>query len=379
MADFKFGLINLGNTCFFNAALQSLLSVEEFNNYILNIDDWKIYLLNNNNNIPVNNLLMVELYKLLKNVKLIEHNNIFNPITLFESIQKHSRIYNGQLEYPYIEFSIGIQSDSFDILNAIIGTLHDEIVQKNNRIDIDNEIFTKLHSIYHDFDIDRIDIPYNYEELLYFNYRFIQRNYTNEYSTIQALFTSFIINTTECLHCGDKTFGLMQTNVYEVDLLTPFIHNTTLECREEPHSLIEYMKNQLSDSTYTDSHAHKKTTGHIQCCTYHKFWRIPTILIIRLKRFEYINGIKRKLNYPIIIPEIFDIKPFIHRFALNERCNSSTIYKLCATVQHRGGCEGGHYFTYGLRNNTWYEFNDSSVSKIIPDHSQSYYVIYSMI
>ena len=79
------------------------------------------------------------------------------------------------------------------------------------------------------------------------------------------------------------------------------------------------MKNQLSDSIYTDEHSHKKISFHIQCCTYHKFWRIPQILVIRLKRFEYNNGVKQKLNYPIEIQEIFDIKSLIHRFALNER------------------------------------------------------------
>ena len=58
--------------------------------------------------------------------------------------------------------------------------------------------------------------------------------------------------------------------------------------------------------------------------------------------------------------------------------NSSTLYKLCATVQPLGSCYGGHYFTYRLRDNVWYEFNDFMVNQIKPDHSQSFFVIYSM-
>lgn len=379
----KFGLNNLGNTCYFNAALQGLLSIPQFIEYLLDDTRWKEYYernlyLHNNKSIIKE---LYDLYMRLLEVYDINQNTIlvYNPITLFQSIKEHTKLYNGKLEYPYIEFNIGTQSDSFDMFNAIIGTGHDEIIQTDNSIDINNKIFIKLHKIYKNYDITKIDIPYNYEEILYFNYRFIMKNYSKEYSELQNLFTSFIINTTECLHCGDKTFGLMQTNVYEVDLQLPFIKykddTSQLTLRNKPYNLIDYMKHQLSYSLYTNEHSHKKNTGHLECCTYHKFWRIPHILVIRFKRFELINGVKHKINYPIEIPEVLDIKPFIHMYAINERCNLNTVYKLCASIQHSGSCDGGHYYTYGLRDR-WYEFNDSNVRAINPDHSYSYYLIY---
>jgi len=38
------------------------------------------------------------------------------------------------------------------------------------------------------------------------------------------------------------------------------------------------------------------------------------------------------------------------------------IYELYAVSNHMGGLGGGHYTAYGKNNESWYHFNDSSVS-----------------
>lgn len=44
------------------------------------------------------------------------------------------------------------------------------------------------------------------------------------------------------------------------------------------------------------------------------------------------------------------------------------VYELYAVNVHSGGALGGHYFSYikSFENGLWYNFNDSSVSKIRP-------------
>jgi len=73
---------------------------------------------------------------------------------------------------------------------------------------------------------------------------------------------------------------------------------------------------------------------------------VPNIVVITLKRF--INN--QKINTPVEIYEYIileDIK-----------------MKLVGTVNHYGGLGGGHYVSHGLRNGTWYLFNDSQYKEV---------------
>jgi len=377
----KFGLNNLGNTCFFNATLQALLSIPDLIDYICTPDLWKDLYLKNVRNIQDSSLI-ASLYILMKELYSPEQEHqtqipIANPLLIFNSIRFHKEFYKGKVERPYSYFSIGIQNDAYDMFNAFLDVLHFETKEEDNTVSIKNAIFQRLDPIYHNYDINSYSIPYRYDEILYFNYRLLQKIYSKEHSKLTSRFTSSIINITECAveGCGNKTFGVMETNVYELNLI-----DTEIKEKEKTHELAEYMNSQLSESNYTEEHKHRKETGHLKCYNYHRFWRIPQILIIRLKRFAVIDGREQKLNYPINIPEKFNIEPYIHMYAKNERCNTNTTYQLLATVQHRGGVNGGHYFTYGIRENRWFELNDSNATPIEhPDHSQSYFVIYKRI
>ena len=370
-----FGLANIGNTCFFNATIQGLLSIPNVLEYLYDPANWKDEYLANTKGIQIWSLI-VELYTLINNI--IDNNiRVYIPDDIFKAIKEHVIFYKGKPELPYRHFNIGTQDDAFDMFNAILDVLQDETKQEDNQVLIKNPIYQKLHPQYKDYDLSQIDIPYNYEEMIYFNYRFIQKLYSKEYSPLTGLFTSFLINITECgVHgCGEKSFGLMQTNIYEVEL-----YNTEIEDKHLPHLLTDYMDNQISDSTYIENHTHRKVTGHIPCYNYHRFWRIPQILVIRLKRFAIIDSTRVKLNYPVIIPEILDLKKYIHRFARNEQCNQKTKYSLIATIQHSVGCDGGHYYTYGKRKEGWCELNDSSVRVFdtMPNNNNSYFIIYKM-
>lgn len=377
----KFGLRNLGNTCFFNATLQALLTIPDLSEYIGTIDLWKdLYIENVKDKQDL--CLLENLYYLIRKL-YYDYTNpsitpILDPSDIFKTIRFHKEYYKQKIIKPYEDFNIGIQNDAYDMFNAILDILQDETKQDDNTVIINNPIFERLDPIYHDYDLNNNDIPYRYDEILYFNYKFLQHIYSKECSVLTRKFSSSIINITECAQpgCCNKTFGIMKTNVYELNLIDADITE-----KDKMHDLTDYMNNQLIETDYIENNPHRKKTGHLKCYNYHRFWRVPSILIIRLKRFAVINGIEQKLNYPINIPDIFNISPYIHMYAKNERCNTYTKYKLIATVQHRGNTvNSGHYFTYGIRNNKWHELNDCSATEIdYPDHSQSYFVIYRRI
>lgn len=91
-------------------------------------------------------------------------------------------------------------------------------------------------------------------------------------------------------------------------------------------------------------------------------------LIIGLRRFYYRGTRYVKNSNPVKIP-------------LEWRHD----YKLRGAIIHSGSLTGGHYICVGFKDDNWYEFNDSSVTKIssrrVLDNylSKSYFLLYQKI
>jgi ubiquitin C-terminal hydrolase len=100
-------------------------------------------------------------------------------------------------------------------------------------------------------------------------------------------------------------------------------------------------------------------------------WSTPDVLILHLKRFEYIPGqyfvhrdkISDFVDYPL---KNLDLSGLV----LGPK-QASPIYDLYAVSEHSGGLGGGHY-TAKCKNhvdNNWYSFNDSFVSETSPENA----------
>jgi ubiquitin C-terminal hydrolase len=87
-----------------------------------------------------------------------------------------------------------------------------------------------------------------------------------------------------------------------------------------------------------------------------KFWNLPKILVISLKRFSP-DG-KQKLNSQIYFPlENLDLSRYIYGY------NSSKYkYNLYGICNHSGGVLGGHYTCFVKHiDDKWIHFNDTHV------------------
>lgn len=96
---------------------------------------------------------------------------------------------------------------------------------------------------------------------------------------------------------------------------------------------------------------------------YTKLTQPPQILCLHLKRLDgtYENGRfnNTKINNPIDMPLQFDFGKWI-----DEGSNSYN-YRLKMFITHLGTATGGHYVAYSLEaNGSWYHLNDSSVSSV---------------
>ncbi|PGG96817.1 ubiquitin carboxyl-terminal hydrolase 4/11/15 [Blastomyces parvus] len=92
-----------------------------------------------------------------------------------------------------------------------------------------------------------------------------------------------------------------------------------------------------------------------------ELWKCPDILVMHLKRFSANRGFRDKIDALVDFPLELDMNG---RVQMPDE-GKSMIYDLIAVDNHYGGLGGGHYTAYAknFMNDTWYEYNDSHVTK----------------
>ncbi|EPE07342.1 ubiquitin specific peptidase 11 [Ophiostoma piceae UAMH 11346] len=92
-------------------------------------------------------------------------------------------------------------------------------------------------------------------------------------------------------------------------------------------------------------------------------WKTPDILVVHLKRFSSSGWRRDKLDMRVDFPvEGLDITKRV----LDRQTGKVEIYDLIGVDDHWGGLGGGHYtaFARNFIDGQWYEYNDSSVSRV---------------
>ena len=91
-----------------------------------------------------------------------------------------------------------------------------------------------------------------------------------------------------------------------------------------------------------------------------QIFRLPQILIVQLKRFQYQFGQKYKKKDEIKIDFELQLNKTLNQ---NSDLKQNTKYKLKGIVHHHGEAEYGHYYAdvFCDATNKWYCLNDSNV------------------
>ncbi|KAI8973886.1 hypothetical protein BDB01DRAFT_807992 [Pilobolus umbonatus] len=85
---------------------------------------------------------------------------------------------------------------------------------------------------------------------------------------------------------------------------------------------------------------------------------IPPVLSIQLKRFEHgtsTNKIETKIKFPMDL----DLTPY----TCSKRKSGNNVYTLFAVVNHQGKMDSGHYTMFAKHRNEWFRFDDHNVTK----------------
>ena len=185
-----------------------------------------------------------------------------------------------------------------------------------------------------------------------------QKYIKNEFSIIKSLFGGMTHIVTTCSYCSNKSHNFDFFQILQLSCN----NNTTLE-----GCLDEFIKEEKIDN---DNMIKCDFCGHYNKSTkQNKFWKLPKILIIQLKRFEGQNRavkISKMIEYP-----------------MNININNYN-YKLFAVNNHHtigNSINFGHYTSFVINrfNNKWYKFDDANnleeVNEIISKNAYNLFYI----
>lgn len=312
------GLANLGNTCFINTTLQCLSHTYELNDFLES--DYSSYLNKEKSRI-------LEEYDELRKLMWSE-NCIVSPGKFVRSVQI---IANKKDKDIFTGFA---QNDLPEFLFFIIECFHEALERKVN-IEIKGTSTTKK------------------DDLAIKCYTMIKNMYSKEYSEVLKLF--YGIHVSSIYRQKDDTCSSRTPEpFFVINLPIPEIKQPTLtDC----FNLYTHMEILDEDNALIDEETKEKYLIKRQL----KFFKLPEILIIDLKRFTNSNR-KNQVNIDIPLNNL-DLSPYIVGYN-----RTKYIYDLYGVCNHSGSVMGGHYTANVLNaDGKWHNFNDRIVSEIKPE------------
>lgn len=298
-----YGLINLGNSCYLNATLQSLVNLYPLAKLFLS-EDFRKDLKNNDE-------FVLEFYNFIKTMWLSEP-CLIRPIKLKTLLGKY-----------YQKFNNFNQQDANESLNVLLEMLHKGLAYRasiNSEGDPKNVI----------------------DKLMIESINKWKNEYEKEYSKIIELFYGQLINKVFCLNC--------QNIIYSFD---PFA-TINLPIYQNDKTIEDLLNNFFNIEKMDDYECEKCGSKNIQ----KKFslWRLPPILILTFKRFN--NNLQKNDQLIQFSLDNINLNKYLSGYEKNAN------YKPISLINHVGSLNGGHYYAYCCKGDDWYNCDDSNISKL---------------
>ena len=325
------GLRNVGMTCYMNSTLQCLIHIPELNRFFFNIYAFeKKKFKNINKTAETKGYLSEKYYDLLCEIAAIEMDDYRSSKSISPN-SFHNAI--GTLNPQFREFDA---NDSKDLLLFLFQSMHEELNYNGDK---------KLQGV------PSCDQTKPQEALNFF----LTVNQELNLSIFSYLFYGIFKSETSCLVCKRKFYNFQYFQIISFPLYE-YKNEKEFNIYRGFKDYIKPEKMEGDNQCYCQQ-CKKLTVSEVQ----NKIFLTPPYLIINL---DY--GKNKKYNPgKIKFGESLDLTGFTV-----PDC-SGRMYQLVAISAHIGESgRSGHYIAYcknTIKNNNynnWYEFNDSSVSKV---------------
>lgn len=324
------GLINYGNTCYLNSAIQCLMATDVLTQFFLD-----------NKFDKPNNIMTHEWSKLVEG--FYEENCTISPLSFYKRFIQLSVKKN-------LDFRVSSQNDVQEFLIFLIDQFHEEIKKK--------VIITISGKIINDND-----------KLAFQAMKEWRNFFKDNYSKIIDIFYGQLVS----------QISIMKNNKLHLESTTysPICFFSLPIPDNETCNIFDCFDLFTKDNILENDSQWKcdKTNKYYDGVQNVKVWKFPDILIINFKRFDNYG---RKINKLIDFP--------IYNLDLNKYCIGYHKYKskfeLYGICNHVGNLNFGHYYAYCKNGNNWYNFNDDSISMIDEDkivNNNAYCLFYKKI
>ncbi len=317
------GLLNMGNTCYLNSAVQCLSNVQILTKYFLSGEFNK----DKDENRPEYKMCR-EYYRLLNGL-WEEDNCVIKPVSFKETLVSYKP-----------EFKNYLQHDAQEVLSTLIDLLHSAL---SYEVDITYQGTIKNN-------LDRMEVE---------SIKMWSEHFKKQYSKILEIFYGQFHSRLVCTHCQKSS-----------DNFDPFCLVTlpiTDKCNNIYDCFNEFSKAEIlnNDNKWKCEHC-KQLSNAIKIIS---LWKVPNILIVALKRF---NSLKINSNITFPIDNMYlDLEKYVDGY---EKYNAK--YEVFGVINHIGSMGFGHYYSYCKSvDNKWYQFDDSEVIELENIRTENAYVI----
>jgi len=321
------GMANLGNTCYINSLLAILSHTYELNKFLFS----EKYNLIFNKKKP-ESIVLTEWKHLLSLIwnsdATADTGSGINPIRFIKIFKSFANFKKRE------EFSGFDQNDISELYIFLIDIFHTSLsreIQINIKGNVENET----------------------DEIAKNCYQLIKRMYSKEYSEIWNLFSGILVTQ---IYSKDKSICHTSNPdpYFSIEVPVPNLGDKQIDLLD---CLDEYTKDELLEGE--NNWFNEKTNKKEDIIKNIRFWSLPNVLCIVLKRFN--NNASKKKNL-VKFPVTDDLD-------LNKYCigyeKTKYKYSLYGVGNHIGSSNGGHNTAFVKNiNNDWYFFNDLVVKKV---------------